>query len=81
MTPSLWLPKTGGPARLTIFTPSLSTDVPIGNEEKKTVTMPSSMRELSSNDSVRQFKEGISEEILQETRTTRDLHDGFSTAP
>jgi len=78
---SLRLPETVGAARLTIFSPSLSTDVPIGDEEKKNVTMPSSMRELSSNDSVRQFKEGISEGTLQETRTTRDLHDGFSTAP
>jgi len=81
MVLSQWLPETVGAARLNIFSPSLSTGVPIGDEEKKTVTMTSSMRELSSNDSVRQFKEGISEGILQETRTTRDLHDGFSTAP
>jgi hypothetical protein len=72
---------TVGATTLAIFPPILSTSGPLDDEKKKTVTMPISMREQSSHDFALQFKGGISQSIIQETRTTMGLNDGFSTVP
>ena len=70
-----------GAASLTMFPPIIFTGMMLADENRKPVTIPSSMSRQRNNDSVRWFKGDIPESSLQKTWITKDLNERFSTAP